>query len=129
MVLGKWLGKLTAGLAKTRSKLADGVRDLFRIGRKVDAQFLKELEETLILGDVGVAATRRIVDDLKTRCRQREITADDDLLGIIRRTSRTALPRGLGGSTSTRAAQLWSWRPASTAAARRRPSRGWPGSS
>ena len=97
MVLGKWLGKLTAGLAKTRSKLADGVRDLFRIGRKVDAQFLRELEETLILGDVGVAATRRIVDDLKTRCRQREITADDDLLGIIKKDLKDSLAEGAGG--------------------------------
>ncbi|MBE3133920.1 MAG: signal recognition particle-docking protein FtsY, partial [Acidobacteria bacterium] len=85
MVLGKWLSKLASGLTKTRSKLADGVRDLFRIGRKVDAQFLAELEETLILGDVGVAATGRIIEDLKARYRDREITADDDLLGVIKR--------------------------------------------
>ena len=69
MVLGKWLGKLTSGLAKTRSKLADGVRSLFGAGRKVDAEFLDELEETLILSDVGVQATLKIIDDLKARCR------------------------------------------------------------
>ena len=84
MVLGNWLGRLTSGLTKTRSKLADGVRDLFRVGRKVDAEFLRELEETLILGDVGVATTRNIVQDLKARYRDREITADDDLLGVIK---------------------------------------------
>ena len=37
MVLGKWLGKLSDGLTKTRSKLADGVKNLFRVGRRVDA--------------------------------------------------------------------------------------------
>jgi fused signal recognition particle receptor len=87
----KWLSKLTAGLTKTRSKLADGVRSLFKIGRKVDAQFLQELEETLILGDVGVAATRRIVEDLKTRYRDREISAQDDLLGVIKNDLKEAL--------------------------------------
>jgi fused signal recognition particle receptor len=87
----KWLSRLTEGLTKTRSKLAEGVRGLFRIGRKVDAQFLRELEETLILGDVGVAATRRIVEDLKTRYRDREISADDDLLGVIKRDLKESL--------------------------------------
>ena len=87
----KWLKQLTAGLTKTRSKLAEGVKSLFRIGRKVDAQFLQELEETLILGDVGVAATRRIVEDLKTRYRDREISAQDDLLGVIKNDLKESL--------------------------------------
>ncbi len=87
----KWLKQLTAGLTKTRSKLADGVRNLFRIGRKVDAQFLQELEETLILGDVGVAATSRIVEDLKARYRDREISPADDLLGILKKDLKESL--------------------------------------
>ena len=91
MVLGKWLSKLTSGLTKTRSKLADGVRSLLGVGRKVDAKFLEELEETLILGDVGVAATRRIVEDLKARYRDRDITADDDLLAIIKKDLKESL--------------------------------------
>ena len=97
MVLGKWLNKLTDGLAKTRSKLAQGVRSLFRIGRKIDAEFLRELEETLILGDVGVAATRRITEDLKTRYHDREITAADDILGIIKRDLKDSLAEGAKG--------------------------------
>ena len=97
MVLGKWLNKLTDGLAKTRSKLAQGVQSLFRIGRKIDAEFLRELEETLILGDVGVAATRRITEDLKTRYHDREITAADDILGIIKRDLKDSLAEGAKG--------------------------------
>jgi len=84
MVFKQWLSKLSSGLAKTRSKLADGVRDLFHAGRKVDEALLEELEETLILGDVGVAATRRIVDDLRTRYRDRTLGPDDDLLAVIK---------------------------------------------
>jgi len=90
----KWLSKLTEGLTKTRSKLADGVKALFRIGRKVDKQFLEELEETLILGDVGVAATKRILEDLKTRYRDREISAGDDLLGVIKSDLKAGLGEG-----------------------------------
>jgi len=85
MVFKKWLGKLSAGLSKTRSRLADGVRDLFRVGRKVDEALLEELEETLILGDVGVAATRHIVEDLQARYRDRTLGPDDNPLAIIKR--------------------------------------------
>jgi len=85
MVFKQWLGKLSSGLAKTRSRLADGVRDLFRVGRKVDEALLEELEETLILGDVGVAATRHIVEDLQARYRDRTLGPDDDPLALIKR--------------------------------------------
>ena len=86
-----WLSRLTGGLAKTRSRLSDGMRNLFRIGRRIDAQFLEELEEVLILGDVGVAATTRIVEDLKTRYRDREITAADDLPAVVKADLKSAL--------------------------------------
>jgi len=86
-----WLNRLTGGLAKTRSRLTEGMRNLFRIGRRIDAQFLEELEETLILGDVGVAATSRIVEDLKARYQDREITAADDLLAVIKNDLKAVL--------------------------------------
>jgi fused signal recognition particle receptor len=91
MVMKKWLGRLTEGLAKTRSKLADGVKDLFRAGRKIDADFLDELEETLILGDVGVDTTLRICEDLKERYRGREIEKGEDLLALVKRDMKETL--------------------------------------
>ena len=84
MVMKGWLAKLSQGLAKTRSRLADGLQDLFRAGRKIDAEFLEQLEETLILADVGVAATTRILGDLKARYRDREIQPGDDLVALIK---------------------------------------------
>ncbi len=79
-----WFSRLTEGLTRTRSKLADGLKDLFTGGRKIDDDFLDELEETLILADVGVQATRRIIDDLSERYRGREIEKGEDLLKIIK---------------------------------------------
>jgi fused signal recognition particle receptor len=67
------------------------VRGLFRAGRKIDKQFLEELQETLILADVGVAATRRIVEDLQARYHDREIEKGDDLLAIIKKDLKDAL--------------------------------------
>jgi fused signal recognition particle receptor len=86
-----WLAKLSQGLAKTRSRLTDGIRGLFRIGRKIDAEFLEELEETLILADIGVAATTRILSDLKARYRDREIQPGDDLVALIKNDLKESL--------------------------------------
>jgi fused signal recognition particle receptor len=80
----KWLSRLTQGLAKTRSRLAEGLGRLLGAGRTIDAAFLQELEETLILADVGVQATRRIIEDLKARYRDRRIEKGEDLLAIIK---------------------------------------------
>jgi len=80
-----WLSNLARGLAKTRSKLADSLKDLFRAGRKVDADFLEHLEEALILADVGVQTTAHILDDLQQRYHDREIQKGDDLLAIIKK--------------------------------------------
>ncbi len=83
--MAKWLSRLTQGLAKTRSRIAEGLSDLFRAGRKIDADFLEQLEETLILADIGVQTTMHIIDDLSERYRDREIERGEDLLALIRR--------------------------------------------
>lgn len=83
--MANWFSRLTRGLAKTRSRITDGLQDLFRAGRKIDAEFLEQLEETLILADIGVQTTMHIIDDLSERYRDREIEKGEDLLAIIRR--------------------------------------------
>ena len=59
MVLGRLLGKVRQGLAKTRNVFA-GVVDLFTGNRRVDAAFLTQLEESLLVADVGVKAAGEI---------------------------------------------------------------------
>ncbi|MDP6380192.1 MAG: signal recognition particle-docking protein FtsY [Phycisphaerae bacterium] len=85
MVLKKFFDRFRKGLTKTREKLGSGLRSLFTIGRKIDAAFLDELEETLILGDIGVETAMKIVEDLKQQYRDREIQKGEDLLAIIKR--------------------------------------------
>jgi len=67
--------KLKAGLRKTREILFMDVRDVFRIGRRVDQAMLDELEERLIGADVGVETTDRVI------AKVREVWADRELKG------------------------------------------------
>jgi fused signal recognition particle receptor len=56
------------GLARTRAHLGGRVKTLFSRG-KVDEKLLEELEELLLAADVGMAATQRLLEDLKARAK------------------------------------------------------------
>ena len=58
--------KISAGLKKTRDSLMGRLEDLAAGFTKVDEDFFDELEETLIMGDVGANVTMRIMDELGT---------------------------------------------------------------
>ncbi len=66
------LGKLFASLKKTREKLGSGLQRLFSMGRKLDEDFLDELEEVLYTADLGPTGSE-LVEELKLAYRQKEI--------------------------------------------------------
>jgi fused signal recognition particle receptor len=70
---GGWFSRLKAGLSRSTAKLTDSVTGLFT-KRKLDEAALEELEETLIAADLGVAASRRIVDGFRRTRFGREVT-------------------------------------------------------
>ena len=57
--------KLKEGLTKTRNNIVSGIDSVFSGFSKIDDDFYDELEETLIMGDIGVRATEEIIEDLK----------------------------------------------------------------
>ena len=57
--------KLVAGLGKTRDNIVSGMDSIFHGFSRIDDDFYEELEEVLIMGDLGVQATYDILDDLK----------------------------------------------------------------
>lgn len=63
---GGWVGRLKAGLSKTRQRLSG----LFGPGRKLDDAFYDDLETVLISADVGVAATAHLLERLRDRARR-----------------------------------------------------------
>ena len=65
--------RLRGSLAKTRLRIAEGVGDLILGERVIDADLLEELETVLLVADVGVDATHRIIDAIKDRVSRREL--------------------------------------------------------
>jgi fused signal recognition particle receptor len=71
--------RLKKGLSRTRHNLSDGLADLIMGRKQIDDDLLEELETLLLTADVGVEATRRIIDDLTARVRRKEL-ADPEAL-------------------------------------------------
>ena len=69
--------KIKAGLAKTRDALSDSWNDLFSGGSEIDDDFYDELEESLILADLGVETATRATAALRKTVRERRLTQAD----------------------------------------------------
>ena len=71
-----WLQRLTSGLAKTSSKLSDGITGIFT-KRKLDADTLDDLEDLLIQADLGLETSKRITDTIKKGRFEKGIEPDE----------------------------------------------------
>ena len=65
--------RLVSGLSKTRANIVAGFENIFSMFSSIDDDFYEELEETLIMGDMGVATTEKIIDDLKAKVKELKI--------------------------------------------------------
>ena len=68
-----FFGKLARGLSKTRDSIAARFDSIFSGFSGLDDDFYEELEEVLIMGDLGVQATYDILDDLKAKVKEQHI--------------------------------------------------------
>lgn len=66
-------GNLFAGLKKTRDKITDGLSGLFSIGGKIDDDFYEELEEILIMADLGMETTEKLIESLKIKVKENKV--------------------------------------------------------
>lgn len=86
--------RLAAGLSKTGSKIAAGIDGIFKGFSRIDEDFYDGLEETLILGDLGVAATEEILERLRKEVRENHIKdtagCKDLLIDIMKEQMRSA---------------------------------------
>lgn len=65
--------KLVSGLTKTRDNIVHGIDNVFSGFSKIDDDFYEELEETLIMGDLGVNTTEEIIENLKQKVKENHI--------------------------------------------------------
>ncbi len=68
-----FFGRLKEGLAKTRNNIVHGMDSVFGGFSKIDEDFYEELEEILIMGDIGVKATEEILARLKSQVKENHI--------------------------------------------------------
>lgn len=71
--------RLKAGLTKTREKLANKIDELLNGTTKIDDELLDELEETLIMSDVGAKTTEKLMENLRKGVRKAEINSPQDV--------------------------------------------------
>lgn len=65
--------RLVSGLSKTRDQIVSGIDSVFHGFSNIDDDFYEELEEILIMGDLGVRATMNIIEDLKEKVKKNHI--------------------------------------------------------
>ncbi len=98
----KLLDKFKKGLSKTKEKLAESFAELFEVDKIVDLQTLEELEEKLILADLGVKTTLDLLEPFKNKVikgeplttKQLKSFLKNQLLSFLKETDRDFPPDG-----------------------------------
>lgn len=75
--------RLVSGLTKTRDNIVSGIDSIFNGFSNIDDEFYEELEEILIMGDIGVHATMDILEDLKTKVKEQHIKEPSDCKQLL----------------------------------------------
>ena len=76
--------KLKTGLTKTKEDLFGKINRLVNAKKKIDAEFINELEEILLSSDVGYETVETILNNIKDRARTDKYENDEELNNLIR---------------------------------------------
>ena len=79
-----FFNKLKQGLSKTKDSINEKINDVFSNFRKVDEDFLEELEEALIMSDIGIETSTKIIDNLRTRIKKEKIEDEEQIKEALR---------------------------------------------
>ena len=83
--------KLKQGLGKTKTSFDEKINNVFSSFRKVDEDFLEELEEILIMSDIGMSTSVKIVDRLRTTIKKENIKDEEDVKNALRKEMQSVL--------------------------------------
>ncbi|TCI04034.1 signal recognition particle-docking protein FtsY [Corallincola luteus] len=78
-----FFSRLKRGLMRTRSQIGSSFANLF-LGKKIDDELFEELETQLLLADVGVDTTMKIIDSLTDQADRKQLKDGDALLGLLK---------------------------------------------
>ena len=76
--------KLKLGMNKTKNSFDEKISNVFKSFRKVDEEFLDELEEILIMSDIGMDTSVQIINNLRNRIKKEKIQDEEDVKKALR---------------------------------------------
>ena len=76
--------KLKNGLGKTKQNINDKINNVFANFRKVDEELLDELEEALIMSDIGIETSTKIISELRNRIKKENIQDEEAIKTALR---------------------------------------------
>lgn len=76
--------KLKHGMNKTKSSFDEKINNVFRSFKKVDEDFLEELEEILIMSDIGMDTSVKIIGNLRDRLKKEKIQDQEEVKQVLR---------------------------------------------
>lgn len=92
-----FFARVKQGLSRTRSGLTDGLSSLLLGKKAIDDDLLEDLETQLLTADVGVDATRKILDAITARLKRKELADSDALYKALQDEMAAILTRADGG--------------------------------
>ncbi len=78
-----FFGRLVQGLTKTRDNIVSGMDSIFSGFSSIDDDFYEEIEETLIMGDLGIQTTMAIVEDLRRKVKEQHIKEPSQCKSVL----------------------------------------------
>lgn len=79
-----FFSKIKAGLQKTKQSISDGVTSLINSFTKIDEELFEELEELLVMSDIGVKTSVEICDILRSKIKEQGITDPKEIKSLMR---------------------------------------------
>lgn len=83
--------RLKAGLSKTKKGIAEKVDMVLSSYRKIDEELFDDLEEILIMADIGVETTLTIIEEVKQQVKLKKITEVSDIKGLLKDEMKSVL--------------------------------------
>ena len=78
-----FFSRLVAGLTKTRDSFVSGIDSIFNGFSSIDDDFYEEIEEILIMGDIGVRATQEILENLQQKVKENHIKQPEECKELL----------------------------------------------
>ena len=97
-----FLNKVKEGLTKTRNSISNSVNSIINSFTKIDEELFEELEETLVMADVGVATSTEICDRLRKKIKETGVTDPNEIKGMMKEIIKEMLGEDEGLNLNTK---------------------------